>query len=292
MFDRSGQRFTTSTENVAAKKDFNRVEIEGHPPDVFEKAFAASEAEIAPALSRIIETESLQDVEDRKYLFNLIAMMSVHQPLLREQIREYHERASKMMLELALKTPERWASQVKKARAAGYMTDPSANDYEAMKDFLKRGEYKFELRNEYQIKLALKGMESVLPLLFERKWHLLKARKATGGFITSDHPVCLLWMDQKLADGPYGPGFGLKSTAVVFPISNRLAVTGAFEFQEEIREIDAHEIARMNGHIINCAGRQVYSRDFNFTCNLQANDRQASKLASDPLFRQSRRAEY
>jgi len=56
VFDRkSRKQFQTATENVAVIRDFNRVEIDGHPPDVFEKAMASFESELAPALQRIVD---------------------------------------------------------------------------------------------------------------------------------------------------------------------------------------------------------------------------------------------
>ena len=55
VFDcKSGKSFATATENIAVEKDFNRVEVEGHPPDVLEKAMSEFESEVASALERII----------------------------------------------------------------------------------------------------------------------------------------------------------------------------------------------------------------------------------------------
>ena len=48
--------FRTATDNVALEKDFNTIDLEGHPPDAFEKALAEVESEIAPALVRIIDS--------------------------------------------------------------------------------------------------------------------------------------------------------------------------------------------------------------------------------------------
>ena len=40
VFDRDGKSFTSSIINIAVKHDFNRVEIDGHAPDVFEQVMA------------------------------------------------------------------------------------------------------------------------------------------------------------------------------------------------------------------------------------------------------------
>src|SRR4051794_29866502 len=84
VFDcNAGRSFETATENVAVETDFNRVEIEGHPPDAFEKGMARFEAEAAPALERIIAAKSIANVEDRSYLFNLIGLLAIRNPRLR-----------------------------------------------------------------------------------------------------------------------------------------------------------------------------------------------------------------
>ena len=68
VFDRQGERFTSNILNIAVKHDFNRVEIEGNAPDVFEQEMAKFEGELAPALNRILEVRNLRSAEDRAIL--------------------------------------------------------------------------------------------------------------------------------------------------------------------------------------------------------------------------------
>src|SRR5919201_1126923 len=121
VFDRKSRKsFSTATENVAVEKDFNRVEIDGHPPDVFEQAMSGFEGEASAALERIIVARSIDDAEDRSYLFNLIGLLALRNPWLRERWRDFEERIAKQIMNLVTATPERWASQIAKAQAAGY----------------------------------------------------------------------------------------------------------------------------------------------------------------------------
>jgi hypothetical protein len=62
------------------KHDFNRVEIEGHPSDVFEQAMANFEGELAPALTRILQAGNLRNTEDRAILLNFIGLIAVRKP--------------------------------------------------------------------------------------------------------------------------------------------------------------------------------------------------------------------
>jgi Protein of unknown function (DUF4238) len=98
-------------------------------------------------------------------------------------------------MKLAPATPERWAGQMEKARAAGAITSDRDVSYEGMKKFVESGNYTMSLRTERHIQLEAGSFEKVLPFMFRRKWILLKAAKDTGGFITSDHPVCLVKAD-------------------------------------------------------------------------------------------------
>ena len=55
VFDRKSRKtFSAATKNVAVERDFNRVEIEGHPPDAIEKVMSQFETEAAAALERIV----------------------------------------------------------------------------------------------------------------------------------------------------------------------------------------------------------------------------------------------
>jgi len=47
--------------------------------------------------------------------------------------------------------------------------------------------------------------------------------------------------------GFYGPGFGLTGTEVIFPVSTRLAVVGAFELKEAVIDVGEDAVAGING---------------------------------------------
>jgi len=76
VFDRDGKTFTTNIINIATERDFNRVEVEGHPRDAFEQGIAKFEGELAPALARILASRSLANGDDRLLLINLIGMLA------------------------------------------------------------------------------------------------------------------------------------------------------------------------------------------------------------------------
>ncbi len=290
VFDRvDGRSFTTAVDNVAAERDFNRIEVEGHEPDALETLIAEFEGELAPALERIIASNSIANERDRAHLLNFVALVAMRNPRWREVVRTAHERFAKMMAREMVSTPEHWAAVVKGAREHG--VDPGEVDYETAHKLVEEDAYTVSVATEHRIAMEFGSSMEILPYLIDRKWVLLKAAPSTGGFVTSDHPVCLTWSDPWHGRSAYSPGFGLKGTRVIFPISTDLAMIGEFEQAENVRETDEVGVAEINTTIAHRAKRQVYARDMHFQyANDDGKPRKAAKLASERWFRKPGKA--
>ena len=287
VFDRQTRKtFKCATENIGLERDFNRVNVEGHDPDAFEAGVAKFENELAPALARTIETVTFVSPEDRNLIMNLIANLALRNPQFREQIRQFHEQTSRLMMDAALSSKERWEAQTSRARADGFLEGTKELSYEQMKQFHDERQYKVELETDYHIRMEMDSLDKVLPLLAERGWLFLRAGKDSGGFVTSDHPVCLMWGK----DGPsqhqhYSPGFGLKGTEVLFPLSQYLAIVGAFELPDAQKELSDEWVAISNGKLAMFATRQLYARDLAFHYQFpKMETRKASRLIDDVRF--------
>jgi hypothetical protein len=264
--------FITSPKNVAVERDFHAVDFEGLPPDAFENDLSGFETELDNALRRIVATRSItKDENDRAYLLNFICLLAIKNPGLRENFRAAHEQTAKIMMDLATATPERWAAQVDRAKKAGFLRTDADIDYEKMREFVTRGEYRIETLTSMHLQIEMQTFDKILPLIFNRKWMLFKAPANTTGFVTSDHPMCLMWSDPAKRGGFWPPGLGLARTQLLFPISNELAAIGAFEIDEMETEATELQIAQINGSIILHARRQVYARDSDFLYKMQHN---------------------
>jgi len=192
--------FTTRPRNVAAERDFNRVDIDGIPPDALEIAFGAFETEVSAAIERTCQRRHFRDPDDRSAILNLIGLMAIRNPRWRGKMKDFHHEVMTRTMQIALGTRERWAAQIEQAKAAGYV-DPDADadaHYETIKARVDGGHHRFEFPREKHIALELSTFDKILPLLFHRKWTLLRAEADAGRFITSDHPVCLTWTDREL----------------------------------------------------------------------------------------------
>jgi hypothetical protein len=197
--------FTTAINNVALERDFNRVEIDGLAPDAFENAMAGFESVISPALDRIIAAQSIAAEEDRVALVNLICALALRNPRLRETLRDFHEQVIDRVFQVALETPERWANHVK---SMGEGNNFSKLSFEEAKRFFQKADFSVTVPRERHIQIEVQTFNDMLPIMLERNWVLLKAPKRSGGFVTCDHPVVLMWSDLKMRGGFYGPGLG------------------------------------------------------------------------------------
>jgi hypothetical protein len=183
VFDKkSGETFSAATSKIAVEMDFNRVEIEGHPPDVVEKAMSEFETEAAAALQQIVAAKSIQQTEDRSYLLNLIGLLAVRNPRLREIHRDFEERVMKQVMRA-------------RAKAAGYIRKDAPIEYAKTRELVTEDKYRVEVPTGRHIILEMGGLEAILPYLFQRKWALFKCESTRGVSSPSVAPVALSHCD-------------------------------------------------------------------------------------------------
>lgn len=257
--------FLTHPRNVAAERDFHKIEIEGHPPDALENSFSGFETDLDQALRRIVVARTIDHPDDRAYLFNLIGLIATKNPRLRKTFADAHEHLLKVVMDLATATPKLWEAQVKQAQNDGLLPEKIGVDYKTMREFVERDEFKVITPTDTHLAIELTVLDRVLPHIFQRKWLLFRA-PATAGFITSDHPMCLMWSDPaQRGQSHFPPGLALRRTQLLFPVATDLAILGAFELEkDDIIEATEQQVAKINGSIILHASHQVYARDNNF----------------------------
>lgn len=86
--DLSVQRtYTTNVRNICGERDFMRIEAEAHAPDAIEKMMANFEANCIGAIRRVAESGKF-DGEDANLTLNLMALLAVRSPEMRENIRD------------------------------------------------------------------------------------------------------------------------------------------------------------------------------------------------------------
>jgi hypothetical protein len=162
---RARKSFSTHPKKVACERDFHRIDMEGLAPDILENSFSVFETELDQALRRIVAARSIEDFNNRTYLFNLVGLIAIKNPRWRKIFADFEERVFKQVLRLQTATPERWESQVRKAREAGYVSDKAKIDYQSIRSFVESDEYNVLSSTNSQLALELNSLDGILPCL-------------------------------------------------------------------------------------------------------------------------------
>lgn len=251
--------FETKPRNVAGVRDFNRIDIEGFKPDALEGMLSNFEGEVATAIRNLSASHKFEG-DDRNTVLNLVALLSVRSPQMRENIRQFEEKIMKNILALSLATKERWESQLKQMEEAGKgIKDPVS--YEDMVKSFNGDEYTIKMNNEHYIALEMKTHDTVLKVLSERKWKLYTTTEEIGYFVTTDRPVVLTWNHPEKIPPMmrHSPGFGREDTEVLFPLTKEMLLLGSFEGEDGTEATNDILVAVLNTKMIQQSFGQVYA---------------------------------
>jgi Protein of unknown function (DUF4238) len=116
---------------------------------------------------------------------------------------------------------------------------------------------------------------------------ILRAKAETGGFVTTDHPVCVHKPGAPVNYGQlYAPGFGLADLDILFPLSSLVCLIGRREGEEDVIEVGLHGVANVNATVMGFALRQTYSTDdqFYYTRSPHEPIGRGFTLLKDPIF--------
>jgi hypothetical protein len=257
----TGRRFSTNTKNVAQERDFNRIDSGTLPPDALEMAYATFESELAPVLKKLGSGKTCND-DEFSYVLNLIALLAIRNPRFRESFGEFRDNVRQQVLQLATATKERWEAQVKRAKAAGYMEGIADVPYEQIRSSVVKRNFKFVTTTSEHARNELYAFDHLLNILARRSWRWVHADENSGGFITSDHPVCLVWNTPPKGFAPLG--YGLTGTTVYLAVSPFLALRGEFDGPTNALKADVFSVGLFNRRIANNAHRQVYAANDKF----------------------------
>lgn len=252
---RTGRSFNTSPKNVAAEKDFNRVDIEGKPPDVIEQALSLFEGHAAKAIRNVIANEQFPNNEDYNYILNLLGFIAVHNPRHRTSLNRTRVALAQQIADLLVCDERIYDHYVLNARKSGVEIRDDVS-FKDLKWFVKEREYRIEISPEGHVGTGLRIFDKLLPVLGQRTWSLLVAPRRGPEFICSDHPVTLVSKNQRR--GPLG--FGLKETEVFFPLGRKVGFYGVFEAPlPPVVKLKPGYVAAMNRRIALNAQRHVFS---------------------------------
>ena len=255
--------YTANVRNVCGERDFLRIDVDGYAPDAIEKEMSNFEAQCIGAIRRIAETGKF-DGEDSNLALNLMALMAVRSPEMRENLRGFHEQVAKRVMDVTLATKDRWEGQVARMRADGVPVNDMT--YEDVKSFHKSDQYKVTLAREYHIGTEFKMMDTVLESLGQRLWTVYTTDGSTGEFLTTNRPVTLTYIEPEKVPPIYrrSPGFGLTNTEVYFPLTRNAILIGRFDRGGQTVAANEPFIAAVNTHMLRNSHGKAFSRQPEF----------------------------
>jgi hypothetical protein len=220
--------FNCNVRDVGGERDFNRVDIPGHSPTAIEESLSAFESTCAAALKRVVISKKFEG-KDANLVLNFMALLAVRSPERRDILADFHDRVHRGLLASITSNEATWQATIAGMQADGIVVNPSIS-YEDARSFSQRGEFDVFVPREYHLRVEFDLVNSVLPLLGRRRWTLYTADGSSGEFITTDRPVTLMWTEKPRANGIFSsPGFGLKNTEVLFPLSRKAALIGRWD---------------------------------------------------------------
>ena len=248
--------------NIAVERNFNTIEAEGVPPDALEKELAKLEGEIAPGIKRIRENASFgENGKDRDDAINLIALMALRNPRSRKDMGELYSQLVRAMLLMTFEEKARWEAWVEDRKKASQWPQDKPADYEGHKQFVEEHINGLRVHQNFTLEMELNALEDVYHYFDARKWRILKANEGSGGFVTTDYPVCFHREGGMNYGQQYAPGLGLSNDDVLIALSPKVALVGRLDGEENIVEVDKHTVASFNATVMGYAMKQIYARD-------------------------------
>ena len=256
------KKFNTLVRNVASSRDFNRVDIEGHSPNVLEHAYGTFEDKMAPALRRICAARSLDNTEDAILLLNLVALLATRNPRFRKRYSGFIDAIYRKVAHITFSKKERWEGVKRRMENDGVVLREDL-PFETLQSFALGDNYDIVVSTGHHAKMEITQFDKVIDVLAKRSWRLMLAQEGASDFVTSDHPVCLVRKDGMNMNTPIG--YGLTGTVVYFPLDRRTTLAGEFSGPTETSLLGPQEVAHINTQVIQCAEAQVYAADDKFT---------------------------
>jgi hypothetical protein len=245
-------------ENEAHRRDFYTMESSSGDPFELEKMLGKDlEGPAINAICEIKETKVLPGKEGLEYLISFIGLLATRIPAHREWITVVHSSGSERIMDLVLSSKKMYENTLKNMKESGQEFDKNVT-YEQMKEFFERGEYTFELNQDYLLTNMLKMATTITDLLYKRNWCLLIVDEGSE-FICSENPVTLTW-SEGTPKTFRSPGFGLRNTEVLVPISKEFALLGSFDDElPTVITLEPKGVAVLNRHTIILSNRFIYS---------------------------------
>jgi len=174
VYDVEGRRFfVTSPGNVAAERDFNRVDIEGHPPDAMEKELAQFEKEAICAFRAVNETREYPSAINLNLILNMACLLFTKNPRNRRMMENFEKQTIRIIVDRIASDKRLFESTTRSARKKGILRKGLNVSFENYQQFVRKGNYRAVIPRENHIVTESFLFNSLFPLFGKRVWSLL-----------------------------------------------------------------------------------------------------------------------
>lgn len=246
----------TRPANVAHRRDYYRVDIDGIEPDMVERTLAQFEGQAAEVLCSIREQGRIPEGDDFAVLVNFVALQATRVPYHREWYEGQATHLAKWQAQVCLEHPKMFEEFVDEMRRKGEEV-PDFVTREGMLDFLEdESRYTIEIPREASIQHMVEVIETLVPIFAERNWSLVVAQDDGHDFICSDRPVVLV---PTRPDAPPFLGYGMKDTEIIMPLNRQMSLVGHYDHKEQVISADEMIVGLLNQRMLSFSDRFVYS---------------------------------
>ena len=272
------RHFVTNPRNIAAQRDFNRINIQGHAVDEIESHLAQIERQAATVLRDIAQNATLPQNRDMDILVVFIGILAVNNPQVRDSLINIDQEITRQMMQSVVESREAYESRLSELGIENPI------EYEVIKEFVESENYTISIEDSdgYYLARVFVGLyDAVLPFFNNMQWSLVIAEDSVSDFISSDRPAFLFkitdlipYPQSRYITTPAGLILPnrippLRSDMVNFELTMSLnprmviyATTSENPFPIEYG--DQMTVARINGRTIDAAARQVYCSNIDF----------------------------
>ena len=224
-------------DEVASRRDFNRVEIPDVDPYYVEKFLGELlDGPAAEVMRSITERPRIPSDEEMNILVNFVSMQMVRGP-------KFRERAGRALVENVAaaigeetKTREGFNKLVDEMRAAGKLEEEVT--HEELQELIREAPELLQPNRTTQVAQMLRGMDRLFQLNRERFW--VFAVSNGPDFVCSDSPVTAI--AQRPPVNPHA-----RHASLAMPLSKSVALVGAFRPpRHPLISADSDYVANMN----------------------------------------------
>ena len=272
------RHFVTSPRNIAAQRDFNRINMQGHAVDEIESHLAQIEGQAATVLRDIAQSATLPQNRDMDVLVVFVGILAVNNPQIRDSLINIDQEITRQMMQSVIESREMYESRLSE------LGIDNPIEYEIMRAFVESENYTISIedRDGYYLARVFVGLyDVVLPFFDNMRWFLIIAEDNASDFICSDRPVFLF----RIVDMIPAPQLSYTTTPagliipneapptrgplvnfeLTVPLNPRMAIYATTpENPLPVRYGDQMTVARINERTINAAARQIYCANLDF----------------------------